>query len=35
MGNLAISATALAAEDSRTGTTADLVYDRGFAAAMG
>jgi hypothetical protein len=32
---LAISATALAAEDSRPGTTGDLVYDSGFAAAMG
>ena len=32
---LAISATALAAEDSRPGTTGDLVYDSGFAAVMG
>ena len=32
---LAISATALAAEDARTGTTGDLIYDSGFAAAMG
>ena len=31
---LEISATALAAEDSRTGTTRDFVYDSGFAAAM-
>jgi hypothetical protein len=32
---LAISATALAAEDARTGTTGELIYDSGFAAAMG
>lgn len=32
---LAISATALAAEDSRPGTTGDLVYGSGFAAAVG
>ena len=32
---LAISATALAAEDARTGSTGELVYDSGFAAAMG
>ena len=31
--HLAISATALAAEDARTGTTGELVYDAGFAAA--
>jgi hypothetical protein len=32
---LAISATALADEDARTGTTGELIYDAGFAAAMG
>jgi hypothetical protein len=32
---LAISATALAAGDSRTGTTGDLAHDSGFAAAVG
>jgi capsid protein len=32
---LAISATALADEDAKTGTTGDLIYDDGFAAAMG
>jgi hypothetical protein len=32
---LAISATALTAEDSQPGTTGDLVHDGGFAAAMG
>ena len=33
--HLAISATALADEDARTGTTGELIYDPGFAAAMG
>jgi hypothetical protein len=32
---LAISATALAAEDARTGTTGELIYPGGFAAAVG
>jgi hypothetical protein len=32
---LAISAKALAAEDSRTAATGDSAYDSGFAAAMG